>query len=227
VSADPRAIDVWTVSFDAPAGASSLALLSADERVRAGRYAFERDRRAFVHTRAALRTILGTYLAQSPEAIAFVYGERGKPRLAGPGGPRFNVSHKAAVALLAFSADCEVGIDVERIVTLDDRDAIAKRYFAPRECAELAALPEAGRDLAFYRCWTRKEAFIKATGEGLSARLDSFCVSLAPGEPARVVAIDEDDAGAWTLHDLAVPPGYAAALAYRDAERPVRLHELR
>ena len=225
-----RAIEVWPVSLTvADSEASFATLLSDDETARAARLVYEKDRRPYVAARAALRTLLGAYLGLRPEAIEFAYGERGKPRLAGTGGVRFNLSHKAGLALLAFSADCELGVDIEAVATMNDRDAVAERFFSIEEAADLRALPPTERDLGFYRCWTRKEAYIKCLGDGLYAPLDRFRVTLAPQDAARVVAIDGDTrkASEWTMHDVALPIGYLGALAYREPARPVRVMDVR
>ncbi len=136
---------------------------------------------------------------------------------------QFNMSHSADMALFAFTNGCEVGADIEQVRPIRDMQDVATRFFSSSEAAELATMPPDCSTGAFFACWTRKEAYIKAIGEGLSAPLDSFRVSLRPGEPARFVSIndDKDEAAAWSLHDLAVTPGFAAAVAYRDAPRRV------
>jgi len=188
---------------------------------RAAQFRFERDRNSFVLARGVLRTLLGRYLHISPAGIRFEYRPKGKPALALPAGIDFNVSHSGGLAVFAFTAGCEIGVDVESIRPLPDLQSIADRFFCAGEAAELMSLAADQREPAFYLCWTRKEAYIKASGDGLSAPLDGFRVTLRPGQPARFVHLANDTAQAWSLHDLALASGYAAALAYRDAQRPV------
>jgi 4'-phosphopantetheinyl transferase len=233
VAADDQAglragdVHVWRVDLAVNAGAVSrlAADLSEDERARAARFTFERDARRFVVARGALRALLGRYLDASPRALAFTYGAHGKPALEGPGGAlSFNLSHSGEVAVVAVGWRRTLGVDVELWRPLPDLDALAARSFAPRERAVLDALPEGERHPAFFRCWTRKEAFIKATGQGLAQPLDAFVVSLAPGEPARFLDIDGDPRALarWTLHDLPVPAGYAGAVVVEGAARTLR-----
>jgi 4'-phosphopantetheinyl transferase len=191
--------------------------LSPDEHSRANRFAFHRDRNAYITTRAVLRELLGQYLSSPPDQIQFHYAERGKPALAQPeptptaGDPpvHFNVSHTRSLALLAFSSDRRLGVDVEFIRPLENWEDIARRFFSQNELAELRALLPEQRDQGFYTCWTRKESYIKARGDGLYLPLDSFDVTLTPGAPERLTA---EDASNWTLISLNPRPGYAAAL---------------
>jgi 4'-phosphopantetheinyl transferase len=221
-------VHVWRVALDPPAEAvAALAhTLSDDERDRAARFHFDRDRIAFTVARGTLRTLAGRYLAAPPARLAFGYRERGKPYLAAPGGLRFNVSHSGQRALLCFARDREVGVDIELRRALTDLLALARTAFSPAEYAALCRLPEAAHPDAFFACWSRKEAFIKATGEGV-AQLAAFDVNLAPGEPARLLRIDGEPPGAsrWSIHDLPAIPGYAAALVVerRDGAAPLRL----
>jgi 4'-phosphopantetheinyl transferase len=160
----------------------------------------------------------------------FSYGPRGKPSLAAPERLRFNLAHSADVTLLAFTLDCDVGIDVEQLRSVPKMPNIARSFFCKEEVQELLALPATDRVRGFFRCWTRKEAYVKAVGEGMSVPLDSFCVTLSPGDPPRIVHLRHDRvaAKAWTLHTLDFDPAgaYAAALAYNDAPRPVRIMPL-
>jgi 4'-phosphopantetheinyl transferase len=192
--------------------------LAADEQARAERFYFERDREHFIAARGVLRTILGCYLNRVPECLSFCYSSHGKPALAGePGGDAicFNVSHSHGVALYAVTRGREVGIDLERIRFDVAVAEIAERFFSRREVAMLRALPTEVQHQAFFRCWTRKEAYIKARGEGLSLPLDQFDVSLAPGEPAAVLGTQRDpsEASRWSLQELTPAPDYVAALA--------------
>ena len=218
-SAPPRLgageVHVFAARLDDPAAAPPP-WLSPDERRRAARFHFERDRRRFAAARGILRAILGRYLGLDPSALGFAYGHHGKPALASPSaGPRFNVSHSGGLALLAFAAEHEVGVDVEQERPVPEMDSIRERNFSARENAELGVLPEAERGRAFFRCWTRKEAFIKAIGDGLSYPLDAFDVTVAPGEPARLLRVggDPDAARRFHLEGLEPAHGFAAALA--------------
>jgi 4'-phosphopantetheinyl transferase len=194
-------------------------LLSADERERADRFYFERDRRRYVVGRALLRKLLARYTAVGADELAFDYGQFGKPSLGA--GPSFNLSHSGEVALYAFAAAGELGVDVE----VDDadfaKDRIAERFFSPAEVRVLRSLPPAAQPRAFLCCWTRKEAFIKARGDGLSLALDSFDVTLAPDAPAALLrtAWSRHEPGEWQIEDLSDPGGgYVAALAIRANE---------
>lgn len=200
-------------------------LLADDEGARAGRFAFENLRDSYTLARGSLRILLGRALGAAPESIRFRYGEKGKPTLAEPGRLRFNSSHSGGLALVALTLDCEIGVDIEQIRPLHDLQAVAARYFCAEEAAELMSLAEHQREAAFFRCWTRKEAYVKAIGDGLSAPLDGFAVSLQPGAGARMIHLGGDirAAAAWSLRDLPVASGYAAALAYRDSPRTVQL----
>jgi 4'-phosphopantetheinyl transferase len=180
----------------------------------------------FVFSRAILRELTGRYTFTPPTQICFSLGPNGKPGLSGLPGPHFNVSHSDGLAVYAFAANCELGVDLEHVRPFDDINTIARRFFCTEEAAQLSSLPATEQTDAFFRCWTRKEAYIKADGEGLSLPLDSFQVTLRPGDPAKFVHIGGDHAaaGSWTLHDLSLIPGYAGALAYCDSVRPVILH---
>src|SRR5207302_1414642 len=177
-------------------------VLADDERHRADRFRFERDRSRYIIGRALLRGLLARYLNVMPGELEFQYGEFNKPALAS--GPWFNLAHSGSVALYALSSASEIGIDVE----LDDadfaRERIAERFFSPTEVAALRALPAKLQPRAFLTCWTRKEAFIKARGDGLSLPLDSFDVTLAPDSPAALLrtAWCGEEPDRWCLRDL-------------------------
>ena len=211
-------IHVWRVRLHQNAGRvrSLFRQLSTDERHRAGRLRFPVDRDHFIVARGALRHVLSLYAGGEPAALRFCYGAHGKPTLAqesGGDGLRFNLSHSHELALIVVTRCREVGIDLEFI--RDDFSALelAARFFSGREAATLRALPEAVRFRAFFNCWTRKEAYIKARGTGLSLPLKSFEVSLAPGAPAVLLHVEGEPDTLWSLHDLPlVEPGYAAAL---------------
>jgi 4'-phosphopantetheinyl transferase len=222
---DGRSVHVYAVRLDAPEAVAAQfdPLLAPDERERAARFRFDHLRRSYTVARGALRVLLGRYLGADPAGIGFLYGSKGKPRLPPPAPVEFNVSHSGTLAVYAFTRDGELGVDVEQIRPLADMQGIAARFFCAEESVELMALASAVRTQAFFLCWTRKEAYLKAMGDGLSVPLDGFRVTLRPGEPASMVHLAQDAAAAaaWTLHDLSLAPEYAAALAYRDAPRPL------
>lgn len=209
-------VHVWRVSAQQPARVITalVQLLAPDERARAGRFHFERDRRLYVVTRSTLRRLLGRYLAQPPETFGFSYSEHDKPLL-----PRvelsFNVAHAGEMALLAFCREQRLGVDIERLRPLADAASIARRFFSARENADFVRVPPEQQTAAFFNCWTRKEAFVKAVGEGLSHPLDTFDVTLVPGQPARLLEIDGSAAGAsrWSMRALHPAGGYVGAVA--------------
>ena len=195
-------------------------ILSDDERARADRFCFQQDREKFTMARGILRQLLGRYLNMEPSKLQFGYGPNGRPTLAdrdASHGICFNISHTNGLALYAFTRDREIGIDVERIRPEMANEQIAERFFAPQEVATLRALPLDLQLEAFFNCWTRKEAFIKASGEGLSLPLASFAVSLTPGERAEILNIDgeAETANLWSLREIRPGPGYVAALAVK------------
>lgn len=204
------AVHVWCVPLSVQHATATLrAVLSADELAQAGRFMFERDRRAFVAVRGALRVLLGRYLARRPERLELARQARGKPYLAEPGAAcQFNVSHSGELGLLAFARDRELGVDVEVRTPGRDWLALAEQSFTVAEIGTMRSLPEADRAAAFYTCWARKEAFIKATGQGVS-QLRDVEVTLRPGEPAELLRAPTCD---WSIHDLPALPDHAAAL---------------
>jgi 4'-phosphopantetheinyl transferase len=213
---------VWQVSLgqcsEADIDTGCWPLLSNDERDQAERYRMPGKRREYIATRGALRRIVGGVLGVDPAALSFAYGAHGKPSLADPWRQRklsFNVSHSGDVALVAATTCGAIGVDVERVRADKDHLALARRYFSRRENEMLLELPAERRVRAFFDCWTRKEAFIKAEGRGVSLGLDRFDVTLAPGEQARLLATawDAEEAARWQLVDLPLDDDYAAALA--------------
>lgn len=217
---DSDEVHIWRAALDVPESQvrSLWYTLTADECQRAERYVFAKDRTHFVVARGLLRVLLGRYLGQDPPQLRFIYGPHGKPALAtdtGGGTLRFNVSHSHGLALYAITRGREVGVDVERIRPEVAQEKIAERFFSPREVTLLRALPAPLQATAFFACWTRKEAYIKATGEGLTLPLDQFDVSLVPGEPAALLrtAWDPQEAARWALQDLVPALDYRAAVA--------------
>ena len=213
-------VHVWRAAAD-PTGLPLEDLrqtLNASEQARAERFAFRTDRDRFITRRGRLRAILGRYLAVDARRLEFTYGADGKPALAPPFAGthlRFNVSNSAGLILYAVTQGREIGVDLEAIQPAIAQERIPERFFSSREVAALRALPVDAQAGAFFACWTRKEAYVKATGEGLTLRLDSFDVSLVPGHPAALLCTrgKVQEASRWRLRALAPGWGYAAALA--------------
>jgi 4'-phosphopantetheinyl transferase len=210
------AVDIAVRRLDLPLEyvRRSATLLSDAEQRKANRFAFDRDRRRFIVARAWLRRLLAAKLGARPESIELKYGKYGKPFICGALDLRFNVSHADNVAVYAFARGREIGVDVERIRWIDDADAIASHYFSGRERGAYLALDPREKPLGFFNCWTRKEAFIKALGDGLHHPLHDFDVSLAPGETAKILRVRDmsgDDCG-WRLSSFYPAAGFVAAV---------------
>jgi 4'-phosphopantetheinyl transferase len=212
-------VHIWRASLEQAADAVKdlRQLLSADEQARADRFHFARDRGHFTVARASLRRLLGQYLGIAPAEIQFTYADRGKPQLPFEPVPKlkFNLAHSGGLALYAFTNIGEIGVDLEHIRPEFTGDDIARRFFSATEVARLDQLPVAARALAFFNCWTRKEAFIKAKGIGLSLALDQFDVTLGPDEPAALLSTswDPHEAARWSLRSLDVGSGFVGAVA--------------
>jgi 4'-phosphopantetheinyl transferase len=212
-------VDVWSVHLDEPAKASSEAgVLSPDEIARAGKFHFEKDRLHFIRCRSALRFLLADYLKTPADEICFEYLTGGKPRLVpkqNPGILQFNVSHSAGMALIAVSSEHRLGVDLERIRDDVDTAALAERFFSLRERAGLRALPAQLHVLGFFACWTRKEAFLKATGDGLAFPLEDFSVTAHPDSDPKLEDIkgNREAGDQWFLADVDVGNVYRAAVA--------------
>lgn len=220
-------VHVWFASLAAgsdPAAAYSETLTS-DEAERASRFRFERDRRRFVVGRGLLRKLLGAYTDSPPGALRFAYGAYGKPELVG-GGLAFNVSHSHDAAVFAVARSGEVGVDIEAFDPRPRDREVAERFFSPAEVRSLLALSPEEQPRAFLACWTRKEAFIKARGDGLSLSLQDFDVTFAPGDEPAVLrtAWSATEPTEWQLCDLSVGcDGYLAALAVHSAAASVTI----
>ncbi len=217
-----NAVHVWPVALDSPSWDTSELeqSLSPDELKRARRFHFPRDQQRFTVSRACLRIVLGSYLGQAPREISFSYSETGKPFLSGhlaQSGLCFNVSHSDTLALLGVVRGREIGVDIERIRYDIEFEAIARRFFSATEFSTFNQLPAALKPIAFFQCWTRKEAFVKAVGQGLGYPLDEFDVSFAPGEDARLLGTRRDTAEAsrWSFSVPATPSDYIAAVAVK------------
>jgi 4'-phosphopantetheinyl transferase len=212
-------VDVWVSSLGRPE-ARFLELLSCDERDRAARYISRQDGNRYIVRRGVLRLLLGRYADIEPDLLTINYNEKGKPVLADECNDTevsFNLSHSAGLAVYAFTRNRETGIDIEKIRDIPDMEKIFNRVSSPKEKDVFSSLPENKRKEAFFSYWTRKEAFVKAVGDGLSYPLDKFDVSLAPGEPARLLGIrgNRADIKQWSIHDLEIANGFKAALAVK------------
>jgi 4'-phosphopantetheinyl transferase len=213
-------VDIWAADLHRSVRQVSefAATLSKDEQARADRFHFDRDRNRFIVGRGLLRAILARYVGERHAALAFTYGLKGKPALAPTTGKSrllFNLAHADDLLLLAVSRDCAVGIDVERIRPCEDTETIAASHFSIREASGLRKLPVARRLKAFYRLWTRKEAWLKATGDGISESLSQVEVSFLEDEQARLLSLfgSSETVQDWTLCELLPAPGFLGAMA--------------
>jgi 4'-phosphopantetheinyl transferase len=213
-------VHVWLASLDS-AEKADLArfegILGAEEHARAARYRFPRDRERFVVRRGILRQVLAGYVDDDPGALRFTSSAHGKPALERNGDselPAFNLSDSHGLALYAIARHRTLGVDLERVDPTSSRGEIAERFFSRREAETLRVLPKETQPWAFFACWTRKEAYLKARGEGLSLPLHQFEVSVAPDEPAVLLSTAQGSAETcrWSLNELPPIPGYAAAL---------------
>jgi 4'-phosphopantetheinyl transferase len=213
-------VHVWRISLDQQDQNLERfrGTLELDELDRAARFHFEKHRRHFIVARGFLRSVVARYVETLPGALRFAYGVYGKPDLTSEHSLRFNLSHSNEVALLAVTLDAELGVDVEHIRADFASEDIARRFFSRAEVETFNALAPEQRVEAFFRCWTRKEAYIKAIGKGLSQALDEFDVTLAPDTPAALLRAKDDDPARWLLSDIEVGKSYAGALVI---ERPV------
>jgi len=225
-------IHVWSVSLDQLASRFQTLsqTLSPDELMRAERFHFERDRNRYIIGRGVLRTIIGYYSGVEAGKLQFRYGRYGKPALADTFGKEaicFNLSHSQGLSLYAFTRDREIGIDIEHIRDIPEMEHIVEGFFSEREKVVFRALPESKRKEAFFHCWTRKEAFIKAIGDGLSCPLDQVDVSLTPDDPAKLLRIKGDikEAYRWSIQDLNPAHGIAASLAVEKRDWNLRFFQ--
>lgn len=223
----PVAVELVTERLDIGSGelAAAAATLSAEERQRAARLATADLRRRYVAARSILRRLLGSRLGLAPQAVELACGRYGKPALAGACAAtdlHFNLSHCDGLAVFALAEGAEVGVDIERLRPIPIAERLVDRFFSRREQASYRALPPQHKLLGFFNAWTRKEAFVKATGEGLHHPLDAFDVSLAPGAPAcleRVGEVGGESCG-WALHSFRPAPGFVGALVVRGMPVP-------
>lgn len=216
----PVPCELWRFPLDQHLSAAAIATLSADEVARARRFVFEADRHRFMAARAALRQLIGQRTGTPPAALRFATGRFGKPALATHDGLQFNLSHSGATGVLALSDRLATGIDVEVLRPMPDASALAEAYFAPAERSAIAAIADAAaRDAAFLRCWTRKEACLKAIGIGLHLATAGFDVGTQPDERTVEIATAEGVERVW-LQPLALGDGLLASLALRLGRGP-------
>jgi 4'-phosphopantetheinyl transferase len=216
-------VHVWKVDLSAPG--PDLHVLSGDEHERAARFHFEKDRQHFKASRSALRIVLGRCLNLPPGSLEFGQTEFGKPFLTNPeaAGVLFNLSHSGEVALIAVAREREVGVDVEFMRADFATNEVAEHFFSVAEIYTLSGLEPHLRTQAFFNCWTRKEAYVKARGEGLSMPLDVFDVTLAPDVSAAMLSnrVDRSEPARWIFQNLHIAPDYAGALVVEAlASRP-------
>ncbi|HLA74976.1 MAG TPA: 4'-phosphopantetheinyl transferase superfamily protein [Gammaproteobacteria bacterium] len=211
-------VHVWRAPLTTSHSTALYQTLSADERARAQRFHFQHDRQRYIAARGILRTILARYLNLPAQHIKFLYNVYGKPTLQHTlHGQRlcFNLAHSHELAVYAVTMGREIGVDIEYLrPDLADQD-IVEQFFSPREVQALRALPSAVQQQAFFNCWTRKEAYIKAIGKGLSFDLNQFDVTLAPDEPAALLNVHghPEESTRWSLRALPLGPHYAGAIA--------------
>jgi len=210
-------VQIWAIPLNPPEAEvlRLTRLLSADEQERASRFRFDVHRRRYVVGRGALRRLLGAYLGADPAGLRFGYGPRGKPGLPDWPGLGFNLSNSEDLALAGFLRDREIGVDVEYMKEMDDLESIASRFFSASEVQALSSVPREQKKEAFFNCWTRKEAYLKAVGEGLAAPLNSFDVTLIPGEPPRMLTLEgnAERAASWFFHHLRPARDFIGAIA--------------
>jgi 4'-phosphopantetheinyl transferase len=218
----PGVVHLWRRALHASAAEvnSCYGLLSNEEKERATGFRIERPRKDFVLTRGTLRLLLARYLGSAPEHVRLGSAANGKPFLEGEPDLCFNVSHTDGLALLGFAKRRAIGVDVENLEREIEAELLAERFFSERERQALRRFNGDELRAAFFRCWTRKEAYIKAKGDGLSLPLDQFDVSVAANDEDALLATrsDPDEAARWTICDVPIGPGYAAAVAVAQCE---------
>jgi 4'-phosphopantetheinyl transferase len=221
---------LWCVNLrhDADLVSRSRSLLTPHECARANAFGFQELRDNFVLCRGALRVLLSRFGCGAAADLRFTAGFHGKPELAAATERRveFNLSHSGGMLACAFARQRELGVDIERHRPIDDYADIARRFFSAPEVEDLMSIEESGRQTAFYDCWVRKEAVIKALGGGLSVPLDSFRVSLAPADAGALLDVRDrpDEARSWTLAAFSPAPHFSGAVACRDPHVRLEVH---
>ncbi|MEO6628877.1 MAG: 4'-phosphopantetheinyl transferase superfamily protein [Aquihabitans sp.] len=220
----PGVVAVWNVWIGAtPDDRRARAILADDEFARASSFVYDLHRNRYAAGRLALRELLGRYLDLAPSDVRFVYSDHGKPEVPGVA-LRFNVAHSDDLAVIALTEQDRLGVDVERLRDLPDIEGVARSIFSERELDTFRALPDSSKTSGFFTCWTRKEAYVKAIGEGLSHPLDVFDATLRPGEEARLLEVEgsTERAGRWSLFDLSPMEGWVGAVAVESSEAEVK-----
>ncbi|MFW5690936.1 MAG: 4'-phosphopantetheinyl transferase family protein [Chloroflexota bacterium] len=217
----PDTLHVWLARFDelADAQAAYASWLSGDEIERSARLIDAEARQRFIIARGLLRSVLARYLSMPPAALSFAYGPRGKPAV--PGSTlSFNLSHAGDWLLLGVTEQGALGVDIEEMQSMETMATVSRSNFSTAEREALDRLPADLQERGFYLCWTRKEAFIKATGHGFGRRLRDFDVSLHPAEPPRLLRIEGDDPARWSLVHIDPAPGYVGAACVETPHPP-------
>jgi 4'-phosphopantetheinyl transferase len=224
------AVEVWTVELTAsdPIIQALSRVLSAEEIEKGQRYRFDHLRHSYLLGRGILRHLIGRYLGVAAADVRLGSSDRGKPGVDMPTRLKFNLSHSGEVLVIGFALDCEIGVDTEVMRPIAEMMAIAERFFGSEELEELKSLAPAQQCVAFFRCWTRKEAYVKAIGQGVFESFDRFCVNFRADEPPRLISIgnDKEAAAAWSLHDIDPTDRHLGALAYMDRRRTIKVTPL-
>lgn len=213
-------VHIWFCSLQQPLETVQqlAAALSTDEKERSQRLHFHEHRNYYIAGRGILRCLIAYYTGMAPEQVCFDYTSNGKPFLMNPTGGNqlnFNLSHSGQLVVYVFTLNRRVGVDIEQLRFISEIEQIAVSNFSREEYLELLEVVESAQLKAFFNCWTRKEAFIKAIGDGISFPLDQFTVSLKPGEPAQILNVhgSKKEAASWSMFELPLVDDYAAALA--------------
>jgi 4'-phosphopantetheinyl transferase len=229
VPLSPEIPHIWVVELSVAEGSlvAYYGLLSKDERNRAARFKFNKDRNKYIICRGALRELSAKYLKMNPKEIVFEYSEFGKPKFTHKTSVRFNVSHSGDFALIGFIENHSIGVDIELIKYDFDVLEIAHNFFSRKEMEALQGMPINLQHIGFFRCWTRKEAFIKAEGSGLSFPLNSFAVSIHADESAVLLETDWDkeEKEKWELYPFVPVHNYRAAMAVKGKINSVVVNE--
>jgi len=217
LSLAPNQIHIWRMFLNQPTEKTQQLsqILSPEENNKANRFYFEKDRHKFILSRGTLRTILSQYLNFPPQNLKFTYSKQGKPTLLTETPIYFNLSHSHEITLYAITLNREIGIDLEFLRPITEAENIVKNYFSNKESALFNTISSDQKPEAFFNAWTRKEAYLKATGQGLSQPLKEVEVNFTPGEPAKLLSIkgDTQKASEWTLKHLIPHPNYIACVA--------------